>query len=193
MELATHREVFFQLEWHNFFFPFHISERWHQFSAFALYHSSELNVLFLMFYFSVADLLSAMWGWLMHLLEECWTCSCSMYSSVFFSRLASPPPHCHSRHGKVSDANDVYVVMASIFLLLLGRHYGAISCEGCKGFFKRSIRKSLGYTCRGTKECQIIKHNRNRCQYCRLQKCLAMGMKSDCKYWLCKRLSLVLS
>ncbi|XP_071818136.1 orphan steroid hormone receptor 2-like isoform X2 [Apostichopus japonicus] len=60
-----------------------------------------------------------------------------------------------------------------------GRHYGAISCEGCKGFFKRSIRKSLGYTCRGTKECQIIKHNRNRCQYCRLQKCLAMGMKSD--------------
>lgn len=60
-----------------------------------------------------------------------------------------------------------------------GRHYGAISCEGCKGFFKRSIRKSLGYTCRGNKECQIIKHNRNRCQYCRLQKCLAMGMKSD--------------
>nr|XP_054752372.1 orphan steroid hormone receptor 2 isoform X4 [Lytechinus pictus] len=62
-----------------------------------------------------------------------------------------------------------------------GRHYGAISCEGCKGFFKRSIRKHLGYTCRGNKDCQIIKHNRNRCQYCRLQKCLDMGMKSDCK------------
>ena len=62
-----------------------------------------------------------------------------------------------------------------------GRHYGAISCEGCKGFFKRSIRKQLGYTCRGGKDCEVTKHHRNRCQYCRLQKCLTMGMRSDCK------------
>ncbi|XP_068082275.1 orphan steroid hormone receptor 2 isoform X2 [Anabrus simplex] len=60
-----------------------------------------------------------------------------------------------------------------------GRHYGAISCEGCKGFFKRSIRKQLGYQCRGNKNCEVTKHHRNRCQYCRLQKCLAMGMRSD--------------
>ncbi|XP_039298669.1 orphan steroid hormone receptor 2 [Nilaparvata lugens] len=60
-----------------------------------------------------------------------------------------------------------------------GRHYGAISCEGCKGFFKRSIRKQLGYQCRGSKNCQVTKHHRNRCQYCRLQKCLSMGMRSD--------------
>ncbi|XP_071641122.1 orphan steroid hormone receptor 2-like isoform X2 [Temnothorax longispinosus] len=60
-----------------------------------------------------------------------------------------------------------------------GRHYGAISCEGCKGFFKRSIRKQLGYQCRGSKSCEVTKHHRNRCQYCRLQKCLAMGMRSD--------------
>jgi len=62
-----------------------------------------------------------------------------------------------------------------------GRHYGAISCEGCKGFFKRSIRKQLGYQCRGNRDCEVTKHHRNRCQYCRLQKCLAMGMRSDCK------------
>ncbi|NP_001037020.1 nuclear orphan receptor [Bombyx mori] len=60
-----------------------------------------------------------------------------------------------------------------------GRHYGAISCEGCKGFFKRSIRKKLGYQCRGTMNCEVTKHHRNRCQYCRLQKCLACGMRSD--------------
>lgn len=65
--------------------------------------------------------------------------------------------------------------------MILGRHYGAISCEGCKGFFKRSIRKQLGYQCRGTKNCEVTKHHRNRCQYCRLQKCLEKGMRSDCK------------
>ncbi|XP_043221625.1 orphan steroid hormone receptor 2-like isoform X4 [Amphibalanus amphitrite] len=62
-----------------------------------------------------------------------------------------------------------------------GRHYGVVSCEGCKGFFKRSIRKQLGYQCRGTKDCEVTKYHRNRCQYCRLQKCLSMGMRSDCK------------
>jgi nuclear receptor subfamily 2 group C len=29
--------------------------------------------------------------------------------------------------------------------------------------------------------CEVTKHHRNRCQYCRLQKCLACGMRSDCK------------
>uniref|UniRef100_A0A8C2XRW7 Nuclear receptor subfamily 2, group C, member 1 n=1 Tax=Cyclopterus lumpus TaxID=8103 RepID=A0A8C2XRW7_CYCLU len=60
-----------------------------------------------------------------------------------------------------------------------GRHYGAVSCEGCKGFFKRSIRKNLVYTCRGSGECAINKLHRNRCQYCRLQRCMSLGMKQD--------------
>ncbi|KAJ8384361.1 hypothetical protein AAFF_G00206140 [Aldrovandia affinis] len=60
-----------------------------------------------------------------------------------------------------------------------GRHYGAVSCEGCKGFFKSSIRKNLVYTCRGSGECVINKHHRNRCQYCRLQRCISFGMKQD--------------
>ncbi|XP_061594132.1 retinoic acid receptor RXR-gamma-B isoform X2 [Cololabis saira] len=60
-----------------------------------------------------------------------------------------------------------------------GKHYGVYSCEGCKGFFKRTVRKDLTYTCRDNKECLIDKRQRNRCQYCRYQKCLAMGMKRE--------------
>ncbi|XP_053705055.1 nuclear receptor subfamily 2 group C member 2 isoform X2 [Synchiropus splendidus] len=60
-----------------------------------------------------------------------------------------------------------------------GRHYGAVSCEGCKGFFKRSVRKNLTYSCRSKQDCVINKHHRNRCQFCRLRKCLKMGMKTD--------------
>nr|XP_023675129.1 nuclear receptor subfamily 2 group C member 2 isoform X2 [Paramormyrops kingsleyae] len=60
-----------------------------------------------------------------------------------------------------------------------GRHYGAVSCEGCKGFFKRSVRKNLTYSCRSNQDCVVNKHHRNRCQFCRLRKCLEMGMKME--------------
>ena len=29
-----------------------------------------------------------------------------------------------------------------------GKHYGAHSCDGCKGFFRRSVRKNHQYQCR---------------------------------------------
>lgn len=29
-----------------------------------------------------------------------------------------------------------------------GKHYGAASCDGCKGFFRRSVRKNHLYACR---------------------------------------------
>ncbi|XP_050415541.1 retinoic acid receptor RXR isoform X3 [Patella vulgata] len=60
-----------------------------------------------------------------------------------------------------------------------GKHYGVYSCEGCKGFFKRTVRKELTYACRDDKNCYIDKRQRNRCQYCRYMKCLAMGMKRE--------------
>ena len=60
-----------------------------------------------------------------------------------------------------------------------GRHYGVKSCEGCKGFFKRSIRKKLNYACRWNGDCPITKLQRNRCQSCRFFKCCAVGMRAD--------------
>nr|ABS70715.1 retinoid X receptor a isoform [Nucella lapillus] len=60
-----------------------------------------------------------------------------------------------------------------------GKHYRVYSCEGCKGFFKRTVRKDPTYACRDDKNCMIDKRQRNRCQFCRYMKCLAQGMKRE--------------
>ncbi|UYV63363.1 Hr4 [Cordylochernes scorpioides] len=83
-----------------------------------------------------------------------------------------------------------------------GLHYGIITCEGyvhpcccpgepdwhinpslvsildsgCKGFFKRTVQNKRVYTCSADGNCQVTKAQRNRCQYCRFQKCLRQGM-----------------
>ncbi|XP_024262996.1 COUP transcription factor 2-like [Oncorhynchus tshawytscha] len=60
-----------------------------------------------------------------------------------------------------------------------GKHYGQFTCEGCKSFFKRSVRRNLGYTCRASRNCPIDQHHRNQCQYCRLKKCVKVGMRRE--------------
>uniref|UniRef100_A0A671NK57 Nuclear receptor ROR-alpha n=1 Tax=Sinocyclocheilus anshuiensis TaxID=1608454 RepID=A0A671NK57_9TELE len=60
-----------------------------------------------------------------------------------------------------------------------GIHYGVITCEGCKGFFRRSQQSNAAYSCPRQKNCLIDRTSRNRCQHCRLQKCLTVGMSRD--------------
>ncbi|KAF1747811.1 hypothetical protein GCK72_024277 [Caenorhabditis remanei] len=60
-----------------------------------------------------------------------------------------------------------------------GRHYGAIACNGCKGFFRRTVRRNYDYHCRFESKCEIDKHNRAVCRYCRFMKCIASGMRDD--------------
>ncbi|XP_015264826.1 PREDICTED: nuclear receptor subfamily 1 group D member 1 [Gekko japonicus] len=61
-----------------------------------------------------------------------------------------------------------------------GFHYGVHACEGCKGFFRRSIQQNIQYKkCLKNETCNIVRINRNRCQQCRFKKCLAVGMSRD--------------
>ncbi|XP_071947271.1 nuclear receptor subfamily 5 group A member 2-like isoform X1 [Antedon mediterranea] len=60
-----------------------------------------------------------------------------------------------------------------------GYHYGLLTCESCKGFFKRTVQNKKVYTCIENRNCAIDKTQRKRCPYCRFQKCLKVGMKLE--------------
>ncbi|XP_063634503.1 nuclear receptor subfamily 2 group E member 1 [Cydia splendana] len=62
-----------------------------------------------------------------------------------------------------------------------GKHYGVFACDGCAGFFKRSVRRDRRYACkaRSPGACLVDKAHRNQCRACRLSKCLDAGMNKD--------------
>uniref|UniRef100_A0A8C8ZQP9 Nuclear receptor subfamily 1 group I member 2 n=1 Tax=Prolemur simus TaxID=1328070 RepID=A0A8C8ZQP9_PROSS len=61
-----------------------------------------------------------------------------------------------------------------------GYHFNVMTCEGCKGFFRRAMKRNAGLRCpyrKGT--CEITRKTRRQCQACRLRKCLESGMKKE--------------
>nr|ASL70509.1 nuclear receptor [Brachionus rotundiformis] len=57
-----------------------------------------------------------------------------------------------------------------------GIHYGVCTCEGCKGFFKRSLTRHKSYVCIDSKNCTICPMERRKCKFCRWMACLNAGM-----------------
>jgi len=60
-----------------------------------------------------------------------------------------------------------------------GVHYGVATCEGCKGFFKRSTLRKEQYRCYFGSKCPLMPENRNRCKACRFNRCLSVGMSIE--------------
>ena len=82
----------------------------------------------------------------------------------------------------VSSMNDNQIAIVSMCQWTKSLIYFVciFSCDACMHFFKRTILKDLGrtYKCKYDKDCVLDKRQRNRCQFCRYQKCVAVGMKS---------------
>ncbi|XP_022331995.2 nuclear receptor ROR-beta-like isoform X1 [Crassostrea virginica] len=62
-----------------------------------------------------------------------------------------------------------------------GFHFGALTCEGCKGFFRRIAKEkgSKPYRCSKSQNCVVTTGTRNLCRACRYQKCLDIGMSIE--------------
>lgn len=95
-------------------------------------------------------------------------------SSSFSSGIATT-----STNDSMSIVNTTSIYCAVCGDKATGKHYGANSCDGCKGFFRRSVRKNHMYSCRFKKNCIVDKDKRNQCRYCRLKKCFRAGMKKE--------------
>ncbi|XP_061441627.1 nuclear receptor subfamily 1 group D member 2 isoform X2 [Rhineura floridana] len=83
-------------------------------------------------------------------------------------------------HGGLTKFNGMVLLCKVCGDVASGFHYGVHACEGCKGFFRRSIQQNIQYKkCLKNNNCSVMRMNRNRCQQCRFKKCLSVGMSRD--------------
>ncbi|XP_041470497.1 oxysterols receptor LXR-alpha-like [Lytechinus variegatus] len=60
-----------------------------------------------------------------------------------------------------------------------GMHYRALTCEGCKTFFRRNARHRDTLKCEMMNDggCEMDMYTRRHCAACRMQKCISVGMQ----------------
>uniref|UniRef100_A0A672HFT8 Nuclear receptor subfamily 5 group A member 2-like n=1 Tax=Salarias fasciatus TaxID=181472 RepID=A0A672HFT8_SALFA len=87
-----------------------------------------------------------------------------------------PQPHVHHPEDLRPESEENCPVCGD---RVSGYHYGLLTCESCKGFFKRSVQNNKHYTCADQQSCPVNLSQRKRCPSCRFQKCLAVGMKRE--------------
>ncbi|KAK0422315.1 hypothetical protein QR680_007500 [Steinernema hermaphroditum] len=97
--------------------------------------------------------------------DACSVLSATPADHVSPSKMLQPPPTSNSQGlasmepstASMANANPDFCVVCGD--KAIGKHYGATSCNG--------------------RQCTIDKDHRNACRYCRLQKCLAEGMRPE--------------
>ncbi|XP_076453282.1 uncharacterized protein LOC143288562 [Babylonia areolata] len=103
------------------------------------------------------------------------------------SALSGPPLHHHHHHLHNPQAADSHSqdcppaaggkTCAVCGDIALAHNFGVLTCETCKAFFRRNALKPRKPRCTFSQQCVIVKQTRRHCPACRLDKCLAVGMK----------------
>ena len=103
---------------------------------------------------------------------------------MLMSRLESPKWEKEEVRVSSSSSRILYDVPCKVCAdFSSGKHYGIFACDGCAGFFKRTIRRGREYPCKNQQStgslCKVDKTHRNQCRGCRLRRCLEVGMNRE--------------
>ena len=102
---------------------------------------------------------------------------------MLMSRLESPKWEKEEVRVSSSSSRILYDVPCKVCAdFSSGKHYGIFACDGCAGFFKRTIRRGREYPCKNQQStgalCRVDKTHRNQCRGCRLRRCLEVNIVS---------------